>query len=113
MFKPIILVIMDGWGISDDQRGNAIAKAKLPTIEKLNQFYPHISLQASGISVGLPWGEAGNSEVGHITLGTGQTIYQNMPRITMSIQNGEFFRNEAFLSAVEYAKKNNFNQKYV
>ncbi len=107
MFKPIILVIMDGWGISDDQRGNAIAKAKLPTIEKLNQFYPHISLQASGISVGLPWGEAGNSEVGHITLGTGQTIYQNMPRITMSIQNGEFFRNEAFLSAVEYAKKNN------
>jgi 2,3-bisphosphoglycerate-independent phosphoglycerate mutase len=106
-FKPIVLVILDGWGLSDKQKGNAIANAKLPTIDKLNHFYPHIALQASGISVGIPWGEPGNSEVGHLTLGTGQTLYQNLPRITMSIQNGEFFKNTAFLGAIEHAKKNN------
>lgn len=106
MFKPIVLIILDGWGLTMENRGNPLSIAKLPTITKLNQFYPHIALQASGISVGLPWGEAGNSEVGHITLGTGQTIYQNMPRITMDIQNGEFFKNTAFLNAIEHAKKN-------
>lgn len=107
IMKPIVLVVLDGWGISDKQQGNAIAAAKLPTIDKLNKFYPHIAIQASGISVGIPWGEPGNSEVGHLTLGTGQTLYQNLPRITMSIQNGEFFKNEAFLGAVEHARKNN------
>jgi len=106
-FKPITLVILDGWGLSKSIKGNATVAAKLPTIEKLNQFYPHIALQASGISVGIPWGEPGNSEVGHLTLGTGQTLYQNLPRITMSIQNGEFFKNKAFLGAIEHAKKNN------
>lgn len=107
MFKPVVLVILDGWGLSEKKKGNPIQNAKLPTATKLDQFYPHTALQASGISVGLPWGEAGNSEVGHITLGTGQTLYQNMPRITMSIQNGEFFKNSAFLEAIEHAKKNN------
>ncbi|MFZ2188514.1 MAG: 2,3-bisphosphoglycerate-independent phosphoglycerate mutase [Candidatus Moraniibacteriota bacterium] len=106
IFKPIVLVILDGWGISEKQQGNPLSVAKLPTIDKLNQFYPHIALQASGISVGIPWGEPGNSEVGHLTLGTGQTLYQNLPRITMSIQNGEFFKNHAFLGAIEHAKKN-------
>lgn len=109
MFKPVVLVILDGWGISEKQPGNAISAAKLPTIEKLNAFYPHIGLQASGISVGLPWGEPGNSEVGHITLGTGQIVYQNMPHITMSIQNGTFFQNPSFLRAIEHAKKFNSN----
>ncbi|MFZ2226734.1 MAG: 2,3-bisphosphoglycerate-independent phosphoglycerate mutase [Candidatus Moraniibacteriota bacterium] len=107
MSKPIALVILDGWGLSDKSQGNPLSFAKLPTIKKLNDFYPHTALQASGISVGLPWGEAGNSEVGHITIGTGQTIYQNLPRITMSIQNGEFFKNNAFLQAIAHAKKNN------
>lgn len=105
--RPVVLVILDGWGLSENEKGNAIIKAQLPTIEKLNKFYPHIALQASGISVGLPWGEPGNSEVGHITLGTGQTIYQNMPRITMAIQDGEFFKNSAFLEAINHCKKNN------
>lgn len=105
--RPIALIILDGWGLSDKNKGNAIAEAKLPTIDKLNQFYPHIALQASGISVGIPWGEPGNSEVGHLTIGTGQTLYQNLPRITMSIQNGEFFKNEAFLKAIDHAKKSN------
>jgi 2,3-bisphosphoglycerate-independent phosphoglycerate mutase len=106
-FKPVVLVVLDGWGLSDRQKGNAIANAKLPTIDKFNRFYPHMAMQASGISVGIPWGEPGNSEVGHLTLGTGQTLYQNLPRITMSIQNGEFFKNTAFLGAIEHAKKNN------
>lgn len=105
--KPVVLVVLDGWGLGQKREDNAIAKANLPTIDKLNSFYPHVALQASGISVGLPWGEAGNSEVGHITLGTGKVIYQNMPRITMAIQNGEFFKNESFLRAIDHARKNN------
>lgn len=107
MHKPVVLVVLDGWGIGRDAKGNAIAKAKLPTIDKLNNFYPHAALQASGISVGLPWEEAGNSEVGHITLGAGKVIYQSMPRITMDIQTGEFFKQKAFLDAIENTRKNN------
>ena len=107
MSKLVVLVVLDGLGVSEKRQGNPVFIAKLPTITKLNQFYPRIDLQASGISVGLPWGEMGNSEVGHITLGTGLTIYQNMPRITMAIQNGEFFRNSAFLKAIEHAQENN------
>jgi 2,3-bisphosphoglycerate-independent phosphoglycerate mutase len=107
MYKPVVLIILDGWGLSENLRGNAILEAKLPTIDKLNKFYPQVALQACGISVGLPWGEPGNSEVGHITLGTGKVIYQNMPRITMSIQSGEFFQNPSLLKAIENAKKNN------
>lgn len=107
MYKPVVLIVLDGWGLGKTDKGNAIAKANLPTIEKLNQFYPHLALQASGISVGLPWGEVGNSEVGHITLGAGKIIYQSMPRITMEIQTGEFFKNQAFLDAVEHTRKNN------
>jgi len=105
MYKPVVLVVLDGWGLGKAAKGNAIAEAKLPTIEKLNKFYPHTALQASGVSVGLPWGECGNSEVGHITLGAGKIIYQNMPRITMAIQSGEFFKNSEFLKAVEHAQQ--------
>jgi len=107
MYKPVVLVILDGWGIGRSVKGNALAKANLPTINKLNSFYPHMALQASGISVGLPWEEAGNSEVGHITLGAGKVIYQSMPRITMDIQTGEFFKKKAFLEAIENTRKNN------
>lgn len=107
MYKPVVLIVLDGWGIGKSEKGNAIAKANLPTIDKLNKFYPYLTLQASGISVGLPWGEVGNSEVGHITLGTGRIIYQNMPRITMEIQSGSFFKNQALLKGIENAKKNN------
>lgn len=106
-YQPVVLVILDGWGIGKTEKGNAIAQAKLPTIDKLNKFYPHIALQASGISVGLPWGEVGNSEVGHITLGAGKIIYQSMPRITMDIQTGEFFKNSVFLKAIAHAKQHN------
>ncbi len=107
MFKPVILAVLDGWGIGRTEKGNPIAKANLPTIDKLNRYYPHAALQASGISVGLPWEEMGNSEVGHMTLGAGKIIYQNMPRITMDIQTGDFFKNKIFLEALNNAKEKN------
>ncbi len=107
MHKPVVLIVLDGWGIGKNEKGNPIAEASLPTIEKLNTFYPSLALQASGISVGLLWGEPGNSEVGHKIMGTGKTIYQDLPRIIMDIQNGEFFKNKALLKAIENAKKNN------
>jgi len=107
MFKPVVLVVLDGWGIGKNTKGNALLEARLPTIEKLNNFYPCVALQASGISVGLFWGESGNSEVGHKTLGAGKIIYQDLARITMDIQSGNFFKNAAILEAVKCAKKNN------
>jgi 2,3-bisphosphoglycerate-independent phosphoglycerate mutase len=105
MYKPVVLVVLDGWGISNSIQGNPIRLASLPTIEKLDRFYPMTALQASGISVGLPWGETGNSEVGHMALGAGKIIYQNLPRITLAIQDQSFFRNSAFLEAFENAKR--------
>jgi 2,3-bisphosphoglycerate-independent phosphoglycerate mutase len=105
--KPVMLIILDGWGLGEENRGNPISTAKLPTFKKLNEYYPQIAIQASGISVGLPWGEPGNSEVGHMTLGSGKVIYQSMPRITMAISEGEFFKNPAFLEAIKKAQTNN------
>ena len=107
MIKPTFLIVLDGWGINPTFEGNAIAQANTPTTNNLQRYYPQILLQASGISVGLPWGEVGNSEVGHLTLGAGRVIYQSLPRITLSIQNGSFFKNEAFHAAIENVQKNN------
>ncbi len=104
MYKPLILIVLDGWGISNSVSGNPIREATLPTFEKLSRFYPMTTLQASGISVGLPWNTAGNSEVGHMTMGAGRVIYQNMPRISLSIQDGSFFKNEVLLEAIQNAK---------
>jgi len=106
MVKPVFLIVLDGWGESPSYEGNAIAQAKTPVTDKITRFYPQILLQASGISVGLPWGEMGNSEVGHLTLGAGRVIYQNLPRITLAIQDGSFSKNKALLAAVENAQKN-------
>ncbi len=103
-YKPVVLLVLDGWGLSNTIQGNPIREAKLPTFEKLNRYYPMTTLQASGVSVGLPWNTAGNSEVGHMTMGAGQVIYQNFPRITLSMQDGTFFKNEAFLKAINQAK---------
>lgn len=105
--KPIVLVILDGWGISPNIQGNAIAQAKKPFFDELDRFYPSTALQASGISAGLPWNEMGNSEVGHLLLGAGQVIYQNLPRITLSIQDGNFFKNKVLLETMSFTKKNN------
>lgn len=104
--KPVVLVILDGWGHWDQEQGNAIAQANLPTIKKLDEFYPKILLQASGMSVGLPWGVFGNSEVGHQTIGSGQIIYQYNPIITTAIESGAFFQNNILLSCTDFTKEN-------
>lgn len=105
MYKPIVLVVLDGWGISDNSKGNVLKETNLPTIEKLNQNYPMTTLQASGISVGLFWGECGNSEVGHMSIGSGKIIYQNLPRITLAIQDRSFFANKTLLKAMDLTKQ--------
>ena len=106
IFRPVFLIVLDGWGLSNTLVGNPIREATLPTFDKLNRYYPMTTLQASGVSVGLPWNTEGNSEVGHMTLGAGQVIYQNLPRITLSMQDGTFFKNPAFLSATDNVKQN-------
>ncbi len=109
MYRPIVLVVLDGWGLSNNIQGNPIREATLPTFEKFNRFYPMTTLQASGISVGLPWNTAGNSEVGHMTMGAGRVIYQNMPRISLAIQDGSFFKNEALLQSIRATKEKKGN----
>ncbi|MEI7620919.1 MAG: 2,3-bisphosphoglycerate-independent phosphoglycerate mutase [Candidatus Moraniibacteriota bacterium] len=105
MYKPVVLVVLDGWGISNNSQENVLKETHLPTIEKLDRFYPMTTLQASGISVGLFWGESGNSEVGHMALGAGRIVYQNLPRITLSIQDRSFFENEAFVKVMKGVKE--------
>lgn len=107
MARTVILIILDGWGIGHNDESNPIYVVKPPNLKFLEDNYPATSLQASGISVGLPWGEVGNSEVGHLTIGAGRVIYQYFPRITMSIQDGTFFANPAIKAACDHAKKNN------
>ena len=106
MYRPIVLVVLDGWGLSSNTQGNPIREAHLPTIDKLNKYYPMTALQASGIAVGLPWNTPGNSEVGHMTIGSGRVIYQNLPRISLAVQDGSFFKNEAFVNAMSRVKEN-------
>jgi len=104
--KSIILVILDGWGIGEKNASNPLWQAKLPTFDYIKRNWPATTLQAAGIAVGLPWGEEGNSEVGHLTLGSGKVIYQHLPRITMAIREKTFFQNPVLLKAVEHAKTN-------
>jgi 2,3-bisphosphoglycerate-independent phosphoglycerate mutase len=106
MYKPVILVVLDGWGISNNTQGNVLKETLLPTIDKLDRYYPMTTLQASGISVGLFWGESGNSEVGHMAMGAGKIVYQNLPRITLSIQDRTFFSNKALSAAMDSVKEN-------
>jgi 2,3-bisphosphoglycerate-independent phosphoglycerate mutase len=105
MSKPVVLVVLDGWGISNNSQGNVLKETELPTIEKLDRFYPMTTLQASGISVGLFWGESGNSEVGHMAMGAGKIVYQNLPRITLSIQDRTFFSNGNLVKSMDAVKQ--------
>lgn len=104
--KPVVLISLDGWGATPVEDGNAIEAANTVNMDRLMKNYPFTFVEASGISVGLPWGEVGNSEVGHLNLGAGQVIYQNLPRIQLSIQDGTFQKNEEFLKAIQHVKKN-------
>ena len=104
--RPTVLMILDGYGLNDKKDANAIALAKTPVMDKLMNEYPFVEGYASGMAVGLPDGQMGNSEVGHINMGAGRIVYQELTRITKEIQDGDFFKNEAFLAAVENCKKN-------
>ena len=105
--KPVMLMILDGFGIAPESNGNAVAAANKPNYDRLVANYPHSELQASGMFVGLPDGQMGNSEVGHLNIGAGRIIYQELTRITKEINEGGFFKNEALLKAIENAKKDN------
>lgn len=104
--RPLVLMIIDGFGISFLEEGNAIHTANTEHINSYIREYPMATINASGIEVGLPWGEAGNSEVGHKNMGSGKIIYQPLPQITLAIRNGSFFENPAFMNAVEHVKQN-------
>jgi 2,3-bisphosphoglycerate-independent phosphoglycerate mutase len=106
-YKKILLLILDGFGVASANRGNAISAAKPEHLNALISEYPTITLQASGPLVGLPWGEMGNSEVGHLSIGAGRIVGQDMPRINKAIQSGDFFKNEVLISACQHAKQNN------
>jgi 2,3-bisphosphoglycerate-independent phosphoglycerate mutase len=99
--RPLLLMILDGYGLRENKEGNAIASAKTPNLNKLFSNYPHSRLEASGLSVGLPEGQMGNSEVGHLNIGAGRIVYQDLTRITKSIHDGDFFRNKALLDAMK------------
>ena len=107
MKKPIVLTIMDGFGINNNTEGNAIYSAKTPNLDKIFKECPWTQIGASGLDVGLPDGQMGNSEVGHTNIGAGRVVYQELTRITKSIKDGDFFQNEAFLNAVKNCKENN------
>lgn len=100
-------MILDGYGIAPATDGNAIFRAKQPNLTRLMSAYPCMPVRASGDEVGLSWGEMGNSEVGHLTIGAGRIFYQTFPRINKAIESGVFFENAAFLKAIEYVKKSN------
>lgn len=104
--KPTVLMILDGYGLNDKTEGNAVAQAKTPVMDKLMAECPFVKGNASGMAVGLPDGQMGNSEVGHLNMGAGRIVYQELTRITKEIEDGVFFENEALLKAVENCKKN-------
>ncbi len=105
--KTVILIVLDGWGVNMNKEGNAIAAAHPPIYENLVKNNPHTRLFASGEHVGLPNGQMGNSEVGHLNLGAGRIVYQDITRITKSIRDGDFFQNSVLKTAMSAARKNN------
>ena len=104
--KPVVLMILDGYGLNDKCEANAVCEGKTPVMDQLMSQCPFVKGQASGMAVGLPEGQMGNSEVGHLNMGAGRIVYQELTRITKSIQDGDFFENKAFMAAVENCKKN-------
>ena len=105
--RPTVLLILDGYGLNEKNEANAVRQAKTPNMDQLMSQYPFVKGSASGMAVGLPEGQMGNSEVGHLNMGAGRIVYQELTRITKSIEDGDFFENPAFLQAIENCKKNN------
>ncbi len=105
--KPLTLIIMDGWGENLEEKGNALKLAKTPYIDSLCQSYPHTLVQASGEAVGLPEGQMGNSEVGHLNMGSGRIVYQDFTRISLAVRNGELISNSVLENGIKEAKAKN------
>ena len=105
--KLTMLMILDGFGDNKNKDGNAIQLAKTPNIDRLMKKYPNTDIFTSGLHVGLPEGQMGNSEVGHTNIGAGRIVYQELTRITKSIEDGDFFENEELLGAIKNCKENN------
>ncbi len=105
MKKPVVLIIMDGLALTQPSEGNAVTLAQTPNLDRLKATYPYQTLRADGLNVGLPEGQMGNSEVGHLNLGGGRIVYQSLTRIHKAIKDGEFFTNEAYLNAMAHVKK--------
>ena len=99
--KPVVLMILDGYGLNEKTEGNAVAQGKTPVMDELMRTCPFVKGNASGMAVGLPDGQMGNSEVGHLNMGAGRIVYQELTRITKEIMDGSFFTNEALLKAVK------------
>ncbi|MBO9597185.1 MAG: 2,3-bisphosphoglycerate-independent phosphoglycerate mutase [Cohnella sp.] len=104
--KPVALIILDGFGLREETHGNAVAQAKKPNYDRYWNTYPHTTLTACGEAVGLPEGQMGNSEVGHLNIGAGRIVYQDLTRITKSIRDQDFYENETLVGAVRHAKSN-------
>ena len=105
--KPVALIILDGFAFRDETFGNAVAQANKPNFDRYWNNYPHSTLTAAGEAVGLPDGQMGNSEVGHLNIGAGRIVYQSLTRLNKSIREGDFFTNQAFLDAIAHVKANN------
>ena len=103
--KPTVLMILDGYGLNDNCQHNAVCEGKTPVMDQLMSQCPFVKGEASGMAVGLPEGQMGNSEVGHLNMGAGRIVYQELTRITKSIQDGDFFQIPEFLTAIENCKK--------
>ena len=104
--KPTVLMILDGLGLNENHKANAVFEAKTPVLDKLIKEYPFVQGNASGLAVGLPDGQMGNSEVGHLNMGAGRIVYQELTRITKAIEDGDFFKNEALLKGIQNVKEN-------
>ena len=113
MNKKVLLMILDGWGIATNKAASAIDKAKTPFVNSLYTKYPHSKLEASGLAVGLPVGQMGNSEVGHMNIGAGRVVYQDLVRVNKAIEDKELDSNPVLLEAFAYAKKNNKSVHYM
>ncbi|SFA56241.1 phosphoglycerate mutase [Anoxybacillus pushchinoensis] len=107
--QPVALIILDGFGLREETFGNAVAQAKKPNFDRYWNEYPHATLTACGEAVGLPEGQMGNSEVGHLNIGAGRIVYQSLTRVNIAIREGEFERNETFLAAMDHVKKHGTN----
>ena len=103
--RPVVLIVLDGWGYRESSEGNAVRLANTPTWDRLWAKAPRTLLEASGRAVGLPTGQMGNSEVGHLNLGAGRVVMQDLVRITVAIEDGSFFQNDAFLAACAHVKR--------